>query len=532
MSIVVNRLLEFGVNTFYSGKFAMRTNRVIILLLLSILLTGCHAAGKEDINRRPAVAGKFYPDDPVALKLAVNRYLENAEPINSQKPFAIVVPHAGFIFSGQIAADAFAQTKNYKYNLIVLLGTNHTIAGFSGVSIFPRGTFETPLGKVRIDETAANRLLSSDQSFSSETMVHEREHSIEVQLPFVQTLFPTAKILPIVVGEPDSRMCEHLGQALANLSKQYDLLIVASSDLSHYPDYETANSVDRETVKAIATINPGRLKTACTQSELDRFHNLETCACGEAPILTAMYAALSVGIPGSRVISYANSGDCSVGDRNRVVGYGAIVLGQGSKIDTSWFKCHDDQLTASSNTQLTEVEKRWLLNHARKSIEWYLSSSTTPLNRSSSAALNINEGAFVTLKKKGELCGCIGHMSEDQPLMNTVGQMALAAAFEDRRFDPVTSDELSSIEVEISVLTPIKPIASTDAIVIGRDGVVIRKDGRSAVFLPQVATEQNWSRTELLDNLCLKAGLPRDAWKSKAEFLTFQAVVFSEHELK
>jgi AmmeMemoRadiSam system protein A len=246
--------------------------------------------------------------------------------------------------------------------------------------------------------------------------------------------------------------------------------------------------------------------------------------------MAAITAARSLGATRGVIVSYMNSGDVPIGDRSRVVGYGAVAMtaeGDGENVSGS------DQSPASPTTgSLQPADKKALLVFARETISRVFFTDTIPIARGFTPNLQQPRGVFVTLKKKGELRGCIGQIIADEPLCKLVGAMAIAAALSDRRFTPVTADELEEITIEISVLTPLKEVSDASEIVTGRDGVLLRKDGHSAVFLPQVATEQGWTREEMLDHLCLKADLKAGSWKQGAQLLTFQAIVFSEAEFK
>lgn len=487
----------------------------------------CAQTGRD--IRPPAVAGQFYPSDPKHLRQAVQYYLQDAVTAGVEDPVALVVPHAGYIYAGQIMADGYRQVRELKPEVVVILGTNHTEADFRGISIYPRGAYRTPLGDAAIDEGLAAALLAADRNCNTDRRVHEREHSVEVQLPFVQVVFPSARILPVVFGEPDAARCAAFGKTLAGLLKGRRALIVASSDLSHYPSYQDAKRVDRETLAALETLDAAVFSAKIRSLMGLNIANLYTCACGEAPVLAAMAAARALGAGRGVVVSYANSGDVLAGDRSRCVGYGAVVMAAGGAGGRDVF---DDAPAGSADAPLTEADKKTLLGLARKTIERYLTSETVPLVRGLSPRLSAPQGAFVTLKKHGELRGCIGHMASDTPLGRTVSAMALEAAFNDTRFGPLRLSELRDIEIEISVLTPAQPMAKPSAIRLGHDGVILQKGDRSAVFLPQVATEQRWDHSELLDNLCLKAGLPVECWKQGARLLVFQASVFSEPEFK
>ncbi|HUU45674.1 MAG TPA: AmmeMemoRadiSam system protein B [Acidobacteriota bacterium] len=490
-------------------------------------ITPVHA--EDAAIRPPAVAGQFYPGDSVMLAHAVAQYMADAVTPSPERPTAIVVPHAGYVYSAQIAADAFRQAAAHDYDLIVLLGTNHTAPPFRGVSIYPGGGFQTPLGVAETDRDLAERLTAADPDFTFNASVHREEHSIEVQVPFVQTVFPDAQILAAVVGSPDPDLCARLGKALAEAVSERRVLIVASSDLSHYPDYPNARRVDSLTLAAIATLDADLVRTTLEGHTRSRIPELSTGACGEAPILMAIAAARALGATDAWIISYANSGDTAFGQRDRVVGYGAVAIGQ-EKPQSNPAPFADWTAPAPGGSELSQEDRRALLAFARKTITQFLASETVPLARGFDPVLRQNSGAFVTLKKQGRLRGCIGHMDDDLPLCQVVGYCALQAAFNDHRFRPVESPELDAIDLEISVLTPSVPIAGPADIRVGRDGVILRKGERSSVFLPYVATEQGWDRETLLDQLCLKAGLNAGCWASGAQLYVFQAVAFGESE--
>lgn len=510
----------------------MRRATVAILVLL-VYLAGpvtSHARGTPGARvRQPAVAGQFYPSDLVQLSTAIDDYLDDAVTPIDGRPIAIVCPHAGYIFSGQIAADAYRQASAYDYDLVVILGANHTTAGFAKVSVYPGRGYMTPFGIAEIDVDLAEELIDADDDFTFHETIHNREHSVEVQIPFIQRVFPNAKILPAVVGTPDRKLCVKFGEALARAIEGRSALIVASCDLSHFPTYEDAKRVDKTTLEAMATLDVKTFQTTCRQQLTEGVSNLSTSACGEASVTAAIVAARKLGATRGRIISYANSGDVSVGDRSRVVGYGAVAFVKYS--DTDAPQPWEPVEKPVGNVGLTADHEDALLSFARKTIRQYLTSGTTPLARGFDPVLESEKGVFVTLRKQDRLRGCIGHMADDLPLCQAVGYCALQAAFNDRRFSPVELDELADIEIEVSVLTPFQPVDGYEDIQIGRDGVLLEKDGRSAVYLPSVAVEQGWNREEMLSHLCVKAGLPADGWKKGTHFYTFQATSFSESDL-
>ncbi|MBM4315119.1 MAG: AmmeMemoRadiSam system protein B, partial [Deltaproteobacteria bacterium] len=448
--------------------------------------------------RPPAVAGKFYPGAADILKSAIEKFMQNAAQAQAIAPLAIVVPHAGYIYSGQICADGYNQVRSGAYEVVVIFGTNHTSPDLRKIALYPGAGFRTPLGTAPVDEEVIAALITASPDCKADKVPHLREHSIEVQIPFIQILFPQAKIVPAIVGSADVGLCARFGAVLAGALKGKRALIVASSDLSHYPSAADAEIVDRKTLTAIASLDPKTLRETIHAQMGRRIRGLDTCACGEAPIMAAMEAAKALGATGGTVVSYAHSGDVSIGDRERVVGYGAVVFTAGpEKTGKVW------ERSANADESLSPADKQALLAFARETISSYLTTQMIPLPRGFGPAAQEARGAFVTLKKRGHLRGCIGRMTPDRPLANLVGAMALQAAFEDPRFAPVTLKELPDLEIEISVLTPMQPVSGPEAVVVGRDGVMLNKGGRSAVFLPQVAPEQGWGRDELLDHLAM-----------------------------
>lgn len=520
--------------------------RACFLILVVACCLACRTPSRAEKEsaagvREPAVAGRFYPGDAASLRRAVEKFAQDAVPPRCGRPVAVVAPHAGYVFSGQIAADAYRPAQGHDYDLFVILGTNHTTPTFRGVAVYSGSGFRTPLGVAEVDRKAAESLIAADPGCAFRDDPHAKEHSVEVQVPFIQALFPGAKILPLVVGEPDPELCDRLGKALGTVLRGRKALVVASTDLSHYPSAKDAMAVDRKVLEVVARLDPVAFR-ATIASEMSRgVPGLSTCACGEGPVLAVISAAKALGATRGIVASYANSGDVPVGEPGRVVGYGAVVFADGPphEIPSPGGKTGGADTGAlhptaepSPGGPLEPADKKALLAFARETIHRYLTTGTLPLVRGFSTRAQRPRGAFVTLTKGGELRGCIGNMLPGAPLDRTVGAMALRAAFEDPRFPPVTLEEYPRLSIEISALTPLKAVSSADDIVVGRDGVLLEKDGRSAVFLPQVATEQGWGRDEMLDHLCRKAGLPAGSWKQGARFSVFQAEVFGERDGK
>jgi AmmeMemoRadiSam system protein B/AmmeMemoRadiSam system protein A len=506
-----------------------RTRFVLLLAAGALACQGLSHAGGE--IREPAVAGQFYPAEPAKLQVALNAFFARAVPSRVSGVRALIVPHAGIVFSGQIAADGYSQVADPSGppEVVVILGTNHTTPGFTGVGISPARAFRTPLGDAQVDRDVVQALLGSCSACRLDAEVHAREHSVEVQTLFVQHAFPRARIVPLVVGSDDPGFSRRFGECLARVLGDRRALIVASSDLSHYPAAADADRVDHETLEAMASLDPHQLRTVLGR-DVGHVPNLSTRACGEAPVLAALWAAKALGATRGVVVSYANSGRMLVGDSGRVVGYGAVAL-TGGEVRPGPPPFEPYEATGEA-TPLTALQRQQLLELARLTLDGALSAGVLPVPRGYEARLWLHQGAFVTLtqKKSGRLRGCVGTIPPVEPLAQAVGRMAVAAAFNDTRFTPVRREELAGLSIEISALTPPRSIAGPEAIVVGKHGVVLQKGGRSAVYLPQVAPEQGWNRDQMLDHLCEKAGLPSDCWHQGTRFSVFEAQVFHEDD--
>jgi MEMO1 family protein len=513
-----------------NGKLMKKLRIFSILFISAIALYGgsiaCSSSVSNDI-RPTAVAGSFYSSNPGKLKLGIQKFLEESPSLAIETPVAILAPHAGYIYAGQIYADAYRQVMGRQYDVIVILGTNHTTGGFSGVSLGDYSAFRTPLGDAAVDQEVVSALLRESKDCNRDREVHVREHSVEVQIPFIQVLFPQAKIVPAIIYPPSLELCNRFGDALARVLKNRRALLVISTDLSHYPDSKNALKVDRPTLETIAKMDSTKIISLMQALDVPR---LDVRACGEASILAGLTAAKSLGAKSATIAGYANSGDIAIESSDRTVGYGAVVFARDDRAAS--VKAFDRATPPSSAAPLQDIEKKSLLAFARETIHRYLTTETVPLPRSFPARMAFPQGAFVTLTENEQLRGCIGHITPDFELGKTVGAMAYQSAFHDPRFLPVQLSELNKIELEISILSPMKSIKTSEEIVVGRDGVLLTKGSSSAVFLPQVAPENNWDRNEMLDHLCIKAGLSKGCWKRDAGFQVFQAEVFSESQYR
>ena len=494
----------------------------VVALLLAIAAARPARGTPPAAERPPAVAGQFYPAAAEKLRAGIAALLREALPAAGAPPVAIVVPHAGYVYSGQIAADGFSQARDGGYEAVVILGANHTSAGFRRIGISPAERFRTPLGAIPVDRRLARDLLAACPDCVLDEAVHAREHSIEVQVPFVQQLFPSAPILPVVVASDDLATLRRFGDALAKALQGRKALIVASSDLSHYPASDDAERVDEGTLRSALRLDPEALQASLRASLRGDTPGLETGACGEAPVLVAQFTARARGATHGVLVSYANSGRTLIGDASRVVGYGAVAFVTRVAPPRPTAGVPSEGVTPAS------LDRR-LLAFARSAIERFLLTETLPLPRGfGEEAEARREGVFVTLRKRGQLRGCIGRIVPDLPLPQLVGTMALRSAFDDPRFPPLREDELREIELEVSFLTPLRRVSRPEEVVAGRDGVWLQKAGRSAVFLPQVAKQEGWDREALLENLCRKGGLPAGCWRQGATLSVFEARIVAE----
>ncbi len=475
--------------------------------------------------RKPAVAGQFYTGDPVALTKELTGFFKKAkkEPIPG-KIIALIAPHAGYMFSGQVAAYAFKLLEGLSFETVVVISPSH-IAYFSGASVYNGGAYETPLGAILVDTTLAGkisgqsgRILLSDKGHAFAGM--RGEHSLEVELPFLQTVLGKFKLVAIVIGDQDYATCEALGQAMADVLEGENALIVASSDLSHFHPYPEAVRLDRLVMDHVNSFDPQGLFKDVSSGICE--------ACGASPIVATMIAAKSLGADKAKVLHYANSGDVT-GDKSGVVGYMAAVM-YDSEAKSNQEKPASEEEKAKADLGLSEKDKKVLMDIAKKTVECRVRKETLPEFKVDSPILKENRGAFVTIKEHGQLRGCIGYIEAIKPLYITIQEMAEAAALRDSRFPPVTIEELDKLELEISVLTPLRKIKDVNEIEVGKHGIVLKKGYRQGVFLPQVATEQGWDRTTFLEEICHKAGIyDKNCWKDKdAEIYIYSADVFKE----
>jgi len=469
------------------------------------------------IIRKAAVAGQFYDGDPARLRKEVASYLKPARPLKAHL-LGILAPHAGYSYSGATAGAAFSFLKDADFDTVVMIGTAHTEA-VAGAAIMPEGFFETPLGQVEIDSGLARELLASSKLFEERPSAHAREHSVEVELPFLQELGKTFKFVPVVVNTSDLRTLEAIGKCIGEAVKRRKAVICVSTDLSHYPPGDIAERSDLALLEAfkIAVRNKDMRYFALANDlllEKSKYY-MDTAACGYAAMVIGAAACVEAGADDFELIKYTHSGKVS-GDEAMVVGYGAGLFVSGGRVEPR---------------VLGAELKKELLALARKSIGNRLKNKkplALPLN--SSPELNQPAAVFVTLTIAGALRGCIGTMTPHQLLSDAVADFAAASAFEDSRFGPLTAGELASVKIEISVLSPLRRVAGSEEIVEGKHGVYVQQGRSGGTYLPQV-WEHFSSKEDFLNSLCLeKAGLRASAWKEKSTVLYVYTVDSFEEE--
>lgn len=477
-------------------------NQKIIFAYLLTVVTTCFLWAQG--IREPVWAGQFYDGRPAILSAQIDAFLDNAAktPVPPGKIQALIVPHAGYVYSGQVAAYAYRLVKGKVFDSVVILGTSHRF-GFKGCSIYSDGGYKTPLGIIEVDRSLAEEI-SQNSGFKFIPQAHAQEHSVEVQVPFIQKVLPEAKIVPIVVGFPSKKTISTLAAALEKSLKDKKVLIVASTDMSHFYPHEKAAEIDGNTISLISSFKINEL--------IDRLEKGENIMCGGSGVAASLLYASRTGEGKVQVLRYQDSSQVG-GSTAEVVGYLSAVIYQQEK---------------DPPFSLNPQEKSELLKLARNAVAKYINEKQIISYNPHHSRLLTPCGAFVTLKNHGNLRGCIGFIDPIAPLYQTVMQAAVYAATQDFRFKPVNPAEIKDLEFEISVLTPLQKITNPDIVTVGKHGLVIAQNGKKGLLLPQVAVENNWSRLTFLQQACIKAGLPPTAWKEGAEIFIFEAIVFKE----
>jgi AmmeMemoRadiSam system protein B/AmmeMemoRadiSam system protein A len=419
--------------------------------------------------RPPVVAGQFYPDSPDYLRSVIAEMVDRgAEKVEA---IGLVCPHAGYAFSGPVAGATISRV-NLK-DTFILVGPNHTGYG-KPLSIMADGSWKTPLGEVEIDSELAKHILSISSYLVDDELAHLSEHSLEVQLPFLQYLKPDIKIVPIVLAYTGMPVYKEIGLEIARAIKELNrqVVILASSDMTHYESQESAKEKDTQAIDAILSLDEDEL--------MRRVEELNISMCGYAPTVVLISAARELGANKAELVRYQTSGD-TTGDYTSVVGYAGVII------------------TGMSP----------LVQLARSAVEAYVTEGTVPEVQEFTPEMEGKAGVFVSIHKQGELRGCIGTYQPTQPdVAREVITNAVGSATRDPRFPSIVPDELGDLDYSVDVLTPPEPVQSMDELDIKKYGVIVESDFRRGLLLPDL--EGVSSVQEQVDICRLKAGIAPD----------------------
>ncbi len=489
-----------------------------------------------DQVREPAVSGSFYPDDLKELDAMIESFLKKAveDPrrVKVDTPIhLILVPHAGYVFSGRTAAYAYAEIMGEPYDTVVLIGPPHRVA-VTGASVYCGKGFRIPFGVIPVDTALAKAIVRSSDIVNDDEHPHIPEHSLEVQLPFLHKVLGTFSIVPILVMGEEKTLDRVAAAILEGIKETHTpekrILFVISTDLSHFPNSNDALKCDSEIVKAFMTLDTGNLLK--TNDEIMKWGipNLACAMCGLDATYVGIKIANAIGADNAVLLHMSTSSDAGIpgASEERVVGYASVAV-------TSAHTTPGIRETSTFEPLMKE-EQEFLLAVARKSLEEYLNHGSLPaidLPQEYSDHLNEKRGVFVSIYNDSQLRGCIGFHVSKLPLYKAVQEMAVRSGFYDPRFLPLQPNELKGIRIELSVhLTSIVPIHSLDEFMVGRDGIILQKEEISATFLPHVATQQGWNKEQTLTHLCVKAGIAPDAWKDQdVKLFVYRTQIFKEN---
>lgn len=461
----------------------------------------------EEVIREPAVAGLFYSADRNRLDKDIAHYLGNADEVKNPRPRILIVPHAGYQYSGTVAAKAYALLRPYAKDIknVVIVGPSH-YEHIYGLALPDYDSFKTPLGIIPINKQISQELIKDNDFISYSAKAHSKEHSIEVQLPFLQKVLDNFSIIPIAYGEVEP---EKIASALEPLLKRKDTIIIFSADLSHYYNYEHAQSMDEHTAEMIENNDP------------DLGYD---SSCGATGINAALIISKDTNLY-PETIDLKNSGD-TAGDKSRVVGYGA------------WsFTDNKEQKLVGIDYELNNLQDFADLyqNELREIVQIALEEAVgrnkiyKPSRASYSEHMFDKGASFVTLTQNGELRGCVGTVVPKEAIALNVAKSAYSAALEDARFNKLTSEELSRLDFSISLLTGLERIRFLDEddliskIDANVDGLVMVDGNRTGLFLPSV-WKQLPDKKDFLQGLKIKTGLSPNYWSNKIIIYRFKTV--------
>jgi MEMO1 family protein len=498
-----------------------------VSLLLGLALLAPPTGAIERV-RESALAGSWYPGDPKALRQTVDGLLDAATTVGRTGEIrALMVPHAGYAYSGKTAAAAFALVRGRHYERVIVLAPSH-FSAFKGLSIADVDAYATPLGEIPLDRKAVAALRQS-KLVTTDPTAHRREHSIEIELPLLQrALAPGWKLVPILVGELAEGDYPVAADLLRSLADEHTLVVV-SSDFTHYgprfgympfpPDDQVAQEIQGLDDGAIAQIlardGPGLLKYQAKTG---------ITVCGYRALALLLYVLP----PDAQVeqLAYATSGALT-GDWLNSVSYAAFAVTAPKALSVAGRRTPEGSDTPTIGSADLELLHRLAVLGVERAVFGQSDGEDAQIRQALAKLppeLEKPGGAFVTLWRGGDLRGCVGYVLEDQlrkPLYRAVLENGINAARSDYRFRPVGPEELNDLDVEVSVLSAPRPIDSPAQFHVGEEGIILKKGEHYGLFLPEVATEMGWDQNETLSALAVKAGLSRDGWRDGASFEVF-----------
>ncbi len=470
------------------------------------------------------LAGRWYDTGKDRLTRTIERYLDNVASGSLEGVHALILPHAGYRYSGQTAAYGVKQVAGRTFRRVIVMGPTHYLPMENVASLPDASHYATPLGEIPLDWQFMDTLKRYPM-FKTLPMAHGREHSVQIELPLLQHALGEFRLVPMVVGRLDLETARAMAKVLLGLIDE-STLVVASSDFTHYgPDYRYIPF--RENVADnLRKLDMGAFE-AIQNKDLEGFFQYldETGAtvCGACPIEVLL--GMLPPEDEAHLLHYDTSGRMTNTYTNSV-SYLSVAF-------TGVWRRGEAVAMTTADTTLSDEDKAQLLKLARETLAYVLEKRRLPapeeLDIQITPGMKTVMGAFVTIKKHGDLRGCIGRTDPCRPVYKEVMTQAINAGLNDRRFPAVEASELPELHFEISAYADgPRPIASYEDIVLGKHGIVLEKGGYKGLFLPQVATEQGWDLDETLRHLSLKAALPEDAWKEGASFAVFEAIVFGE----
>ncbi|MGC8737957.1 MAG: AmmeMemoRadiSam system protein B [Candidatus Hydrogenedens sp.] len=468
------------------------------------------------------IAGQWYDASPEKLRQQISEMFNNANVESAGNVIGLILPHAGYTYSGLTACKGIKTTEKSLHSRIIILGTSHRAPLENIVSVPSVDFYETPLGQIPLDVDTIQELKKFPY-FKEVPLAQQGEHSVEIELPLLQYLKKDFKLIPLICGRLDIETTEKIARILQNYIDE-KTLVIASSDFTHYGhnyNYVPFSENIPENIKELDMGAYQYIEKRDVKGFYEYIKRTEITICGPYGIGVLMY--LLPENTQTKLLEYKQSGEI-VNDYQNSVSYFSIVF-TGT--------CEKKERTPmNSSTTLTSEEKKDLLKLARWTLEYVLEHNKLPADNEIpikiTETMKTPRAAFVTLKINDDLRGCIGEIFATKSMYRSVLQNAYNAGFKDPRFYPITKDELPKIKIDISLLTHPKKINHYTEIELGKHGIILKKGYNQALFLPQVAPEQNWNLQQTLEHLSMKAGLPPDGYKEGAEFEVFEAEVFHE----